>query len=188
LFQTFEVVKVMALQIELRRGLENIVPAEQALLIYLQILLGHAFFFLTGRVVVLAPKPPAAVPAVLVHVFTSVFYHQGAFRVWVAHIWEWVQSQIHNFGQWLRAVPARNHIFEFTASETKMKRRGLATFALLSVAAPQSAFEPMTRVEFFLLVRQNFALWAFEDKIRWARLEQIDSFAVYTTNILRTFL
>jgi hypothetical protein len=86
LFQTFEVVKVMALQIELCRGVKNIVPAEQALLIYLQILLGHAFFFLTGWVVELAPKPPAAVPTVLVHVVASVFYLQSAFRVRVAHI------------------------------------------------------------------------------------------------------
>jgi hypothetical protein len=64
----------------------------------------------------------------------------------------------------------------------------MAAFALLSVAAPQSAFEPMSRVEFFLLVRQNFALWAFEDKIRRARLEQIYSFAIYTSHILRIFL
>jgi hypothetical protein len=122
LFQTFEVVKMMALQIELGRRVENIVPAEQALLIYLQILLGNAFFFQAGWVVVLAPKPPAAMLTVLVHVVASVFYLQGAFRVRVAHIREWVQSQIHDFGQWLPAIPARNHIFEFTASETEMKR------------------------------------------------------------------
>jgi hypothetical protein len=76
----------MAFQIELGRGIENIVPAEQALLIYLKILLAHAFFFQAGWVVVFAPKPPAAVPTVLVHVVASVFYLQGAFRVRVAHI------------------------------------------------------------------------------------------------------